>query len=236
MERQLEKELLDEMPACDPRAMRSRNDLQRVNTWMGNAAIMAGMLHLVFAERAPRHLLDLGTGDGTFLLSVARRLASFFPETGVGLLDRQNLVSQQTRAAFNRLGWQAELVQSDVWDWLRGSAFECSDAVVANLFLHHFSPAQLAEVLRGVAKRTRVFIAVEPRRSPWSLAGSRLLRLIGCNDVTRHDARASVRAGFAGRELSSLWPVEGNWSLQERSAGLFSHLFVAHRCSPISFS
>jgi hypothetical protein len=51
--------------------------------------------------------------------------------------------------------------------------------------------------------------------------------LIGCNAVTRHDAAASVRAGFAGRELSALWPARPGWRLREGRAGLFSHLFVA---------
>jgi hypothetical protein len=47
--------------------------------------------------------------------------------------------------------------------------------------------------------------------------------------VTRHDAAISVRAGFSGGELSSAWPVAPGWSLMERSAPPFSHLFVARR-------
>jgi hypothetical protein len=56
-----------------------------------------------------------------------------------------------------------------------------------------------------------------------------LLWAIGCNGVTQYDARVSVRAGFAGNELSALWPASGDWRLTERPAGLFSHLFVAQR-------
>jgi hypothetical protein len=102
-----------------------------------------------------------------------------------------------------------------------------NDAVIANLFLHHFEDARLAELLRGIARIARVFIAVEPRRSRWALACSRQLWAIGCNRVTRHDAPVSVRAGFAGNELSRLWPTDGRWSLEERAAGCFSHLFIA---------
>jgi len=58
---------------------------------------------------------------------------------------------------------------------------------------------------------------------------SRLLRLIGCNRVTRHDAPISVRAGFTGQELSQLWPAGQGWLLEERPAGWFSHLFIAQR-------
>ena len=103
------------------------------------------------------------------------------------------------------------------------------DAIIANLFLHHFQGVRLAELLRGVARLARVFVALEPRRSRWALAASRQLWAIGCNQVTRHDAPVSVRAGFAGQELSRLWPENGEWQLEEQRAGWFSHLFVARR-------
>jgi hypothetical protein len=51
--------------------------------------------------------------------------------------------------------------------------------------------------------------------------------VLGCNAVTRHDAVVSVRAGFAGKELSAAWPP-GAWQLEERVAWPFTHLFVAH--------
>jgi hypothetical protein len=101
--------------------------------------------------------------------------------------------------------------------------------MIANLFLHHFPAAQLAELLRAAASLARAFVAVEPRRSERALFCSRLLRLIGCNRVTRHDAPISIRAGFAGQELSQLWPTGGGWSLRERPAGWSSHLFIARR-------
>jgi hypothetical protein len=103
------------------------------------------------------------------------------------------------------------------------------EVVVANLFLHHFQDVRLAELLSAVASRTRVFVAIEPRRAPWPLITCRWLWAIGCNSVTRHDAAISVRAGFSGRELSALWPADPGWELTERPTGLFSHLFVARR-------
>jgi hypothetical protein len=63
----------------------------------------------------------------------------------------------------------------------------------------------------------------------FSLCAAALLGVIGCNRVTRHDAKISVRAGFAENELSALWPLDQGWRLRERQAGLFSHCFVAQR-------
>jgi hypothetical protein len=112
-----------------------------------------------------------------------------------------------------------------VFDWLTASGQ--AGVISANLFLHHFSEPELARLLNLVATRCQGFIACEPRRSLTSLVASRLLGLIGCNGVTRHDAVISVRAGFSGKELSRLWPKDRPWMATERKAGLFSHAFVA---------
>ena len=101
------------------------------------------------------------------------------------------------------------------------------NAIIANLFLHHFEDDTLARLFALAASRTTLLVACEPRRARLPLAGSHLLGVIGCNDVTRHDAVLSVRSGFIARELSALWPLDRGWSLEERRAGPFSHLFVA---------
>ena len=62
-----------------------------------------------------------------------------------------------------------------------------------------------------------------------ALGGSSLLRLFGVNDVTMHDAAASVRAGFAGNELTRLWPTTDGMRFEERRLGLFTHAFAAGR-------
>jgi hypothetical protein len=101
--------------------------------------------------------------------------------------------------------------------------------LIANLFLHHFQEKELAPLLALAAARTDIFAACEPRRSPLPLAFSSLVGFIGCNRVTRHDAVISVRAGFAGNELSGWWPAKPEWHLEERSAGMFTHTFLAQR-------
>ena len=60
MTRRVEPELLDELPASDPRAVRSRQDLRRVNAWMGNARIMARALRSAFTGRHCQTLFELG--------------------------------------------------------------------------------------------------------------------------------------------------------------------------------
>ena len=236
MNRQVEPELLDELPASDPRAIRSRRDLRRVNAWMRNARIMARALSCAFEGRPLERLVELGAGDGTFLLRVAQRLSRDFQGATAVLVDRKDIVSPITRHGFEELGWRTEIVAADVFDWLREPDAHNQDAVIANLFLHHFSDVQLSDLLVQAARKTRVVIAIEPRRWAWSLTFGRLLWVIGCSQVTRQDARVSIRAGFAGKELSRLWPADRGWSLQERPANFASHLFVAQRIPESSSS
>ena len=230
----VEPEWLDELPQADPRAVRSRRDLKRINGWMMQARIMTRLLVAGFEARPPRTLVELGGGDGTFMLALARRLAPRWRNVRMTLVDRQNIVTEQTRRAFHDLGWEAEAVCADVFDFLGGAEPGCADMVLANLFLHHFERDRLAKLLRDAARLAGAFAACEPWRGESGLIGSRLLWAIGCNGVTRHDALVSVRAGFRGRELSELWPSDAAWRLQEGPALPFTHAFLARRAGGIA--
>jgi hypothetical protein len=224
----VEAEWLDELAADDPRALRSRADLRVVNAWMGQAGIMAGALLRHWGRVAPAKLIDLGAGDGTFTLRVAQRLAPHWRNVTAILLDRQNLVTEVTLRGFSALHWRAEGVAADVFDFLSRKSSD-ADVVTANLFLHHFRQDRLAELLVEISRSAPLLVACEPRRDRFALWGSRVVWVIGCSAVTRHDAVASVRAGFRANELSALWPGRRDWDLDEYRAWPFAHCFAARR-------
>lgn len=230
MPRDVQPELLDDLDPSDPQAVGSRADLRRLNFIMGHEGILAEAMlrHLEAAtvDTRPLRVVELGAGDGTLLLGLARRWSASGVTANVTMLDRQDLVSASTRQAFAALNWSVDCVTTDVLSWLEQSSPRV-DVILANLFLHHFSDPLLAKLLEKTARQTRLFVACEPRRSALALMAARLLWLLGCNAITRHDAVVSVRAGFAGHELSALWPADGGWSTSEHPAGLFSHCFIA---------
>ena len=226
--RSLEPEWLDELPPDDSRAIRSRRDLKRINGWMLQTRIMARLFQK-YRSQPPKRIVELGSGDGSFMLGVARRLASRWRGVSLVFLDRQNIVSEATREQFRALGWQAESVTADVFDFLGAQNADTADLICANLFLHHFSNTQLARLFAAAAEQAPLFVACEPRRSSSALIASHMLFAIGCNDVSRHDAVVSVRAGFSDGELSALWPAGGRWSLAEHAASPLTHCFVAQR-------
>jgi hypothetical protein len=221
MNRTLEPELLDELPAADPRAIRSRRDLRRINSLMGNARILKRFLD-------PRWfgdfitLVEIGAGDG----NIGLQIAEHFSRAGIAgrliLIDQQPVCSKAMIAPEN---WSCEVIQADVFAWLE--TVPKVDVIIANLFLHHFEGEQLRNLVSGIARSTNVFAAVDPLRGQFASWFSRKVWVIGCNEVTCHDAEISVKAGFVGDELSQLWPR--GWTLTEKRAGLFSHFFGAIR-------
>jgi hypothetical protein len=229
LERVVVPELLDILPPQDHRALRSRRDLRRLNQWMNHPCLMArSLLENLDGVSSPR-IVEIGAGDGDFLLSVAGRLRQRWPDAEAKLVDRLDVFNPEICYRFKDFGWRIRTELAEVLPWLQQSPPNSADAILSNLFLHQFHRDELAEMLRQAALITRSFIALEPRRSWLPRLCGHCLWVIGCNSVTRHDANISIRAGFSGRELSALWPDNKNWELAERPAGLFSHLFIARR-------
>jgi hypothetical protein len=226
--RSLQPEILDRLDVADPRAIQSRLDLQKVNTIMGHVRFLSRTLR---GSVAGSLLVEFGSGDGTVLLKVAKRLGKQTKPVRAIFVDQRPSISADTREAFEAAGWTITVRESDVFDWLKRPDPELADVTIANLFLHHFDDRQLSELLTRASRQTRRFIACEPLRSTVALAGVSMLGLLGCNGVTRHDGRISVRAGFRDRELSKLWPRDPGWRLTEWRSGLFSHAFVADHAS-----
>jgi hypothetical protein len=229
--RRVEEETLDHLPEDDPRAVRSRRDLRRINRIMGNDSIVESLLSGSLV-RPPSYIAELGAGDGSLVLGLARRRAREWPAVRLTLVDRQDLLSVQTRAAFADLGWSVHAAVMDVFAWLEREDHPRYDAIIANLFVHHFEADALSRLFRGIARITDCFIACEPRRAQVALLGSHLVGFVGANAVTRRDSVLSVRAGFRDRELSAHWPDQRGWQLTEASARLFSHTFVAVKRAP----
>jgi len=227
MIRVVEPELLDELPANDPRALHSRRDLRLINSWMGNARHLIRSLEAI--RPRPKTIVELGAGDGRLMLKIARTLAPKWKSpVQLQLLDMKPVVSSETLQAFREMGWCAEVLASNLQDWLNGSA-QRVDLIVANLFLHHFREDDLRVFFGHFGRMSHAFVSCDPRRWQPSLWTINLLPLLGCNGVTLHDARISIRAGFRASELTALWPAGSGFHLSERAAGYASHLFCASR-------
>ncbi|TKB57937.1 MAG: class I SAM-dependent methyltransferase, partial [Mesorhizobium sp.] len=176
--RQLAPEILDGLAADDPRALTARRDLRRINMLMFQVPIMTSLLKR-FVPKSPRRILEIGAGDGSFMLAVARRMARHWPGVELVMLDRVDLVTAQLRGDFDRLGWKAEGVTADVFDWAEKIEGVRFDAVTVNLFLHHLDDAQLMHLFSLIRPKAPLLLATEPLRAKLALAATHLLPAIG---------------------------------------------------------
>ena len=193
MERRCSPELLDDMDPADPEAIRSREDLRRINFLMGNERWI--LREIGKAPDLARHgIVEWGAGWGALSMALAEK----GPVTAIDLIPKPTSVS----AAVN---WRSGDVLSD-----RSSG----GILVASLFLHHFDAEQLArlgERMHGF----KMLCFVEPLRTAPSLAlGNLMLPFV--NRVTRHDMIVSIHAGFIRGELPALLGLDPDqWHISE---------------------
>ena len=194
VKRVVTEEILDHLPPDDPEAVRSRQDLRRINFLMGNERWILRQVALR-PDLARKGIVELGAGEGCLL----RRLSAFGPATGIDLMPRPKDLS--------------EAIQ-----WRRGDVMEADlsgGILVANLFLHHFEGGMLKRI-GDLAKSFEMLITVEPFRTRGALRlGAIMNPWVG--RVTRHDMEASIRAGFVAGELRQGLGLE-RWKIAERSS------------------
>src|SRR5258705_10581858 len=96
----LTPEILDHLAPGDPRAVKSRRDLVRINAVMGQAPAMA---RLLWDFPAPKLIADLGGGDGRFMLGGGKRRGEKWPGGGGVVADRQPADRVETPCPFGQL-------------------------------------------------------------------------------------------------------------------------------------
>jgi hypothetical protein len=177
-------------------------------------------------QTPPLRILEIGAGDGKFMLTVARLMARCWPNVEIVMVDRVDLIGKDLCNSFAEFGWQAQPVTADIFDWADEALHRPFDLVCANLILHHFDNTRLLELFSRIMTMAPMLVATEPFRAKVPLIATRFLRLIGACPVTLNDVTQSVRAGFRGTELSQLWQLSGGTPLIEGRRGLFTQVFV----------
>ncbi len=87
------------------------------------------------------------------LLRLAGTLNPRWTEVELTLLDRHDLVTENTRRAYLGLDWSVTVICADALAWAQAPAAERYDLCVATLFLHHFDSARLMALLAAAATR-----------------------------------------------------------------------------------
>ncbi len=210
MERRVDPEILDSLPADDPAAIHSRRDLRLINAIMGNLRWLRKTLH---SRLRPQDIVvELGAGDG--LLGKALHWPGDYTALDLAPMPAD---------------WPED------YDWVQGDFYTVGKArlqqasvITGGLILHHFQTEQL-HGLGSLLTSARLIIFCEPARRKLHLWQGKALRLLGINQVTQHDLPVSVRAGFLGDELAQHLGLGSEWTTTVQITWLGGYRFVAQR-------
>jgi SAM-dependent methyltransferase len=192
--RLIEPELLDH---ADPQEAKANlADLVRLNERFGGYSTASKLVSQVARPDDAFTLLDVGAASG----DTGRFLRRLYPNAKITTLD-----SNQVNAA---AAAHPKLIADAFALPFPAQSF---DYVFSSLFLHHFTDAQVVQLLSGfsVVARKAVLIS-DLERHPlayWFLPATKLV--MKWHRITVHDGRISVRAAFTRCELERLAAAAG---------------------------
>ena len=212
--RVLAPEILDDLPADDLGALKSRADLRRINGFMGNKRWISRTVATIYQQHLTQkpaeiiRVFEIGAGDGTLLHSLSSSLKSAHSGTSEA--------PKITFTGIDLIPKPTNLPPSI--DWLQGDLFQLSpdifspcssnlntdtkgtSIIICNLILHHFAYHQLEQIGALLSHADHIVI-VEPHRVLLpKLMGFLAFPLI--HPITRHDMIVSIDAGFRKNELA----------------------------------
>jgi 2-polyprenyl-3-methyl-5-hydroxy-6-metoxy-1,4-benzoquinol methylase len=203
MQRVVEPEQMD-----DPAAPREELDaslayIRWVNRVLGGTRGLLG--HLArWSARWPKDrpvtLLDIGTGSADIPLAAVRWARSRGFDLRITAIDLHPTTLELAR---RHIGPETAitLVQADALRLADHYGHGSFDYVHAGMFLHHLRQLDVWTVLRIMDRLARAGIVWNDLlRSRTSLTFLNAM-LIGQGEMVRHDARASIRAGFTRAEV-----------------------------------
>ncbi|MFC5051767.1 hypothetical protein ACFPK9_14280 [Rubritalea spongiae] len=192
MQRTVEPEILDDLPADNPEAIRSRADLRVLNRLIGGEAWIVRELHEL---KGVKRVVELGAGEGLLATAICEQ----FSELEVCAVD----LVERPAGMHDRAQWlQANVLESEL-------PIDDETVVVVNLFLHHLKHEQLV-ILVNRLKDAKALLFAEPARRPYALVlGYFAYPFVG--RVTKHDMMVSIRAGFVAGELEAYFSENFQW-------------------------
>ncbi len=198
------RELLD-AEALDAAALR-RNllDIRRINALLGWRAytVRAVARHVRTLGLERFSLLDVASGSADMPLAVARWAQRAGIQARIVATDINPAIVAAARAyTAGSPGLLVERQDALALPYATGSF----DIALCTLALHHFDPDAATRLLRSMARVGRRVMVFDVVRSRLAYAGAVLLtQLAGMDEMTRHDAPASVRRAYSAAELREL--------------------------------
>lgn len=208
-QRSTEEEIMDDLACQGPVVDQTLRELDFINKWLGGNDVTLAAVKRVLQTSPGRQwtVADLGCGSGDILA----RIVSWAKQQKIALhgtgIDANPHIVAFARAhhPHPELSFEALNVFSDAF---RQRSF---DLVLATLFMHHFTHAQLAELLRALKKQARVAIVINDiHRHPLAYYSIKwLTQAFSRSAMVKFDAPLSVRRSFTRGEWERILAEAG---------------------------
>lgn len=203
-QRSQEPEILDDLSLQGPELGRNLQELGRVNRLLGGHRIARKALRSTLAsvgkDQEPLHLADVGCGGGDTLAHLLEH-----PSLSDHALDLTGYDNSSHALDWARKWYPHPQLHFEELDALRAWPPKHFHAVFFNLVLHHFTDAQILDLLQRAAQRSNFIIINDLQRNWLPYLLFRLAsRLGGFSPISRHDGLLSIKKSFTRKHWERL--------------------------------
>lgn len=224
------EELLDLGRGTSSQVRQSLHDIRRINTYLGGASVVLNAtLRLLQKHRLQRAtILDIGTGSADIPQRLIGRAAQQNIAVSIIALDNNfrhlTVARQDMNNAPGVLLLQADGFHLPLPD-------NSVDVVITSLFLHHFRPPQIVQLLREFHRVARIgWVINDLVRHYVPLIFFRLTWPIFARSyITRHDGTASILRSYTVKEMRDIAVATGIPGISVRSHLLFRMSVVCEK-------
>ena len=202
MKRRPTRELLDDDLGTPAEVADSLQDLRWFNRWFGGLSTTRTLFETAAQVTGNRKftVLEVASGDGYLMQTVANDLAEKGIQLDITLLDR-------AATHLPRNGGMPKISADALRLPFRESSF---DLVASSLFLHHLPPDQAVQFAREALRVCSTAVLIHDLiRHPVHLALAYAGVPLYSSRITRNDAPASVWQAYTPEEMAGFFRLAG---------------------------
>jgi SAM-dependent methyltransferase len=204
-------ELMDDLTLATDELRQNLDELETINTWLGGYQPVLGALARLrprFPTGRPLRLADLGSGGGDTLRHIAawaRRQRQPVALVGIDANEFMLSYAAAKSAAYPEISYR----QVDIFS--PEFAAQPYDVLTASLFCHHFTDAELVDLLRRWHQQAAVAVVINDlHRHPLAYYSIKLLtKVLGGSRLVQNDAPLSVARAFSRADWQRLLAQAG---------------------------